>query len=205
MTFTPVVSLEADESITWAYPITTSEAEREAAGAFYQWPNESVNTLSDDNSLLPLDTKFNMVAIDPSGSARTPRTPTAWTPSTYPIHISKAAVGTNGEKLATIPIGEALICPDDFAGSIAINTVAFTGSATYNIQKNNTTVGTIVFDTGAASEGTPNTSPLATSGTTVALAAGDWIDIEGPATADATGAKIGIMLLCYRSGTGEID
>ena len=72
--------------------------------------------------------------------------------------------------------------------------------ATYNIQKNGSTVGTAIFDTDAA----PNEATLATSGTTTAYAIGDYLDIDAPASADATGGNLSFTLYCLRSMNDEV-
>ena len=65
--------------------------------------------------------------------------------------------------------------------------VAATGSTTYTLAKNGTSIGTIAW----AASGTVGTISVTAS---TSFAAGDILSLTGPATADATLANIAVTL-----------
>ena len=68
--------------------------------------------------------------------------------------------------------------------------VAFTASTVFALKRNGTQFGTVTFNA-AATTGTVNV----TTGSTQVVAKGDYITVTGPATADATGADIMVLLV----------
>lgn len=83
--------------------------------------------------------------------------------------------------------------PANFADSCFTATVNATGSTTFDVQKNGSSVGSIVISA-ASTTATFST----TGGQPLAFNAGDVFSIVGPATADATLANCGFSLLGYR-------
>lgn len=81
----------------------------------------------------------------------------------------------------------AVTIPSGATNSQASAGTAATGSTTFTIKKNGTSVGTIAW----SASGTAGTFTVSS---TVSLAAGDVLTITGPATADATLADIAITL-----------
>lgn len=81
----------------------------------------------------------------------------------------------------------AVTVPSGATNSQASAGTAATGSTTFTIKKNGTSVGTIAW----SASGTAGTFTVSS---TVSLAAGDVLTITGPATADATLADIAITL-----------
>ena len=73
-----------------------------------------------------------------------------------------------------------LTLPDDFAGSKLKALTGATGASVFTVKKNNVSVGTITV----APAGTTGT--FVTTAGTVALVAGDYLTVEGPAVTDAT-------------------
>jgi hypothetical protein len=76
--------------------------------------------------------------------------------------------------------------------SYAVASVAATASTTYTLKKNGVAFATAVF----AIAGTVGTWTQASDATFVP---GDLLEIDGPATADATLANVGITLVGYRT------
>jgi hypothetical protein len=90
-----------------------------------------------------------------------------------------------------VPVARAVTFPSGLAGSIGKASVAATGSAAFDVQKNGASVGTITFAAGA-------TSATFAAASAITLAAGDLIAIISPGTADATLANVGIVLAGVR-------
>lgn len=80
----------------------------------------------------------------------------------------------------------------NFAGSEGKAKTASTGTATFTVKKNGTSIGTVVFT--SASTATFTT----TSGATETLAAGDLLEIVAPSSPDATLAGVRITLFGTR-------
>jgi hypothetical protein len=87
-----------------------------------------------------------------------------------------------------IRVARAIAYPANFAGSQGGALVASTGTATFDIQKNDVSMGTMVFT--SDDEATFTT----TSGTAKSLAPGDYLSVIAPASPDATLADIGFTL-----------
>ena len=103
-------------------------------------------------------------------------------------------VADNAEIIARWQVQEASVLLPDLLGWDVQADTAATGSAAWEVRKNGTAVGTITF----AASGTVPT--LATTGSAAqSFAEGDFIDIKGPATADATLAGIFFHHLLVRA------
>lgn len=83
----------------------------------------------------------------------------------------------------------ALTLADDFAGSEAHAEAAATAETVFDVAKNGVAVGTITFAIAG------DTGTFATTGGACALAAGDRLEVYGPAVPDATLADIAITFL----------
>lgn len=106
------------------------------------------------------------------------------------VHI--AGTDSNGrEHLRMIP--PACFFRNDPAGTHGIAGTAATGSTTYSVKKNGVAFGTLVW----AAAGTIATTLIAS---TTFNGTSDVLTIEGPATADATLANIGIQLVADLTG-----
>jgi hypothetical protein len=193
--YSAAVSTATDELVTWQYPPTADQAAREAAGAWYEFPKQSPNFMTDDGPY-PEAAQYSWVGLDNSFCSSSGRTPTRWSPMTYPVTAFVPGAPASSAFIR-IYFTEPVVCPDNWLGSYVKASVAATAETTINLQKNNSTVGTAVF----AAAGT--TATLLTSGAATTYAAGDYIDVDFPASADATAANISVSLLCYRSGTDE--
>lgn len=104
----------------------------------------------------------------------------------YPDILADAMV--DDDAVLIFVASEALTFPDDFSGSRLFAFTAATAETVLTVKKNDSAIGTITV----AAAGTSGT--FATTGTTVALAAGDRLQIEGPATADDSLAGVAITL-----------
>ena len=223
LSFSQVVETSTAERVTLQpYPAATAAA-RLAAGAWYELPDESPSYLQDTNNW-PSDTQFGWMSVDKDHGDVTGRTKTRWAVSTYPIHVFSPGVNTDAQLILRTYFTEPVVCLHDFAGSEVWNATAFTGSTVYTLQDNGSTIGTITCDTDAApnecvidvtaGEGacvddagacttngdcTPSTCEFVTN-----FAVGDYLDIDGPATADATGGNLSITLKCFRSANDEV-
>jgi len=97
-------------------------------------------------------------------------------------------VPTNSAKVLRVPIARSVTFAANFSGSYGKASVASTGTATFDVQKNGSSIGSVIFT--SSSSATFTTS----GGTSQSFAAGDVLSIIAPGTADATLADIGIVL-----------
>jgi hypothetical protein len=97
-------------------------------------------------------------------------------------------IPTTSQILARIPVARAVNFPANFSGSYGTASAASTGTATFDIQKNGSSIGSMVFTTSASATFTT------TGGSAQSLAAGDVLMIVAPATPDATLADVGLCL-----------
>lgn len=109
----------------------------------------------------------------------------------FSVSLPIQGVGVNGEKWF-VPITTAVKFPSGAANSVAKAATAATGSTTYTFKKNGTSFATVAW----SASGTTGTWTQASDAT---FAAGDMLEIDGPATADATLADIGITLAGVRT------
>lgn len=114
--------------------------------------------------------------------------------STKPFDIATFApgLGTASQKLLRVKVARACSFPSGASGSQATASANATASTTFTLSKNGTSFATVNFAIGASS-GTWTLS------STTTFAAGDLLEIDGPGTADATLADVGITLSGTRS------
>lgn len=108
--------------------------------------------------------------------------------SSYDISGFLSGKPTNGEIVLRLPMVRAVTLDVNFAGSRGSASVAATASTTYVIAQNGTTIGTMVFALGA-------TTASFVAAAAVTLADGDILSVTAPATADATLANVGFILV----------
>ena len=96
-------------------------------------------------------------------------------------------VGTNSQVCLYLAMAFAVTFPAGAADSEAVAKTAATGSTTFTLSKNGTQFATIVFSA-------DGTTGAFTQAADADFEAGDILEIDGPATADATLANIGISL-----------
>lgn len=107
------------------------------------------------------------------------------------LHIFLPGAMTNNQICYRMKATRAFTLPQNLAGSYAAASIAATASTTVTLKKNGTSIGTIVW----AIAGTNATFTFAAD---VSFAVGDLLEIDGPATADATLANISLDLFGKR-------
>jgi hypothetical protein len=107
------------------------------------------------------------------------------------IGVFAPGVGTNSQLLLYLAMDRPCIFPASAPNSFAKANTAATGSTTFSVKKNGVQFATIVF----SASGTVGAWTQASDAT---FGAGDVLEIDGPATADATLANVGITLQGYR-------
>lgn len=112
-----------------------------------------------------------------------------WASAPFDVTAFYPGVPTSSAKVTRVPVARAVSFLGNFAGSYGVASVAATGSTAFDVRKNGSSVGTITFAAGATTA-----TFASTSGAAVTLAAGDYIGIVAPASADATLADIGFVL-----------
>jgi hypothetical protein len=105
----------------------------------------------------------------------------------FDVGVFAPGVGTNAQKLARIPLARAVTFPAGAATSEAKASANATASTTFTLSKNGSSFATVNFAIGAA-VGTW------TQASDANFSAGDVLEIDGPGTADATLADVGITL-----------
>jgi hypothetical protein len=110
----------------------------------------------------------------------------------FDVAVFAPGAGTNSQVLARIPIARTVLFPAGASGSYAKASANATGSTTYTLKKNGSSFATVNF-AASASSGTW------TQASDANFSAGDVLEIDGPATADATLANVGITLAGLRS------
>lgn len=110
----------------------------------------------------------------------------------FDVAVFAPGVGANNQRLMRIALARAVKFPASAALSQAVASANATGSTTFTLKKNGTSFATVNF-AASASTGTWTQASDAT------FAAGDVLEIDGPATADATLADVGITLAGTRN------
>lgn len=108
--------------------------------------------------------------------------------SSYDIAGFLSGVPTSSQILLSLPMVRQVTLDINIAGSKGSASVAATASTTFTIAKNGTSIGTMVFILGATTA-----SFVAASATTFSI--GDILSVTAPASADATLANIGFVLV----------
>jgi hypothetical protein len=111
-------------------------------------------------------------------------------PLRIPVYVP--GVGSNSQVLFYGDLGIGYTIPASATSSTAKAKVAATGSTTFTILKNGTSIGTVNFAIGA-------TTGIYTFASAVTFAAGDYLEIDGPGTADAT--LSGVTMTIYAART----
>lgn len=107
----------------------------------------------------------------------------------YTLAFYQENVMTNAQIVYKFIATVAFTLPSSLTGSYATAEAASTGNVHFDIKKNGSDVGDIVFNI--------STTGSFTFGSDQSFAAGDVLTITGPATADATLAGVGVSLKGY--------
>lgn len=110
---------------------------------------------------------------------------------TLSMAVFAPGVGSNSQVLLYMKMSLACIFPASAPESYAAASIAATGSTTYTLKKNGSSFATVNF-AGAGTTGTW------TQASDASFAPGDILEIDGPGTADATLANVGITLQGFR-------
>jgi Protein of unknown function (DUF2793) len=110
----------------------------------------------------------------------------------FDLSVFAPGVGTNSQILVRIKLARAVTFPASATLSQATASANATGSTTFTLKKNGTSFATVNY-AASASSGTW------TQASDAVFAAGDLLEIDGPATADATLKDVGITLAGIRS------
>ncbi|MGH9744737.1 MAG: DUF2793 domain-containing protein [Candidatus Acidiferrales bacterium] len=110
----------------------------------------------------------------------------------FDVSVFAPGVGSASQKLIRVALARAVTFPSGASLSQAVASVAATGSTTFTLKKNGTSFATVNF-AASASTGTWTQASDST------FAAGDILEIDGPGSADATLADIGITLAGIRA------
>lgn len=97
----------------------------------------------------------------------------------------------NSQIMGYFKMDRPCVFPASAPNSYAVASVAATGSTTITIYKNGSSFATVVFSASG-------TTGAFTQSSSTSFAAGDILEIQGPSSADATLANIGITLQGYR-------
>lgn len=111
---------------------------------------------------------------------------------TIDIGVTVPGVGVNNQILIRFKMTRAVTFPASAPLSQASASTAATASTTYTLKKNGASFATVNYAIAA-------TAGIWTQASDAIFAAGDLLEIDGPATADATLADVGITLAGVRS------
>jgi hypothetical protein len=105
----------------------------------------------------------------------------------FDVGVFAPGLGTASQKLVRIPLARAVVFSAGAALSIAKASANATASTTFTLSKNGTAFATVNFAAAAA-------VGIWTQAADADFAAGDVLEIDGPGTADATLADVGLTL-----------
>jgi len=113
-------------------------------------------------------------------------------PAPTDIAVTAPGVGTNNQVLIRFKLNRAVTFPANAPLSHANASANATGNTTYTFKKNGSSFATVLYSSGGA-------VGAFTQASDSTFAAGDLLELDGPATADATLADVGINLAGYRT------
>jgi hypothetical protein len=111
--------------------------------------------------------------------------------SPFDISVFAPGVGTNSQILLRIKLARGVKFPASATLSQATASANATGNTTFTFKKNGSSFATVLFSTGTA-------AGVYTQASDSTFAAGDLLEIDGPGTADATLADVGLTLAGLR-------
>jgi hypothetical protein len=110
----------------------------------------------------------------------------------FDVSVFVPGLGSNNQKLIRVKLARAVTFPASATLSQADASAAATGSTTFTLKKNGSSFATVNYAASA-------TSGTWTQASDAVFAAGDLLEIDGQATADATLADVGITLAGVRA------
>lgn len=115
----------------------------------------------------------------------------AYVVAPFDVPVFAPGVGTNNQKLLRVKLARAVKFPSGAANSQATASAASTGAPVFTFSKNGSSFATVTYTasaTGVWAQASDST-----------FAAGDLLEVDGPATADGTLADVGMTLFGYRT------
>ena len=109
----------------------------------------------------------------------------------FDVPIFAPGIGSNNQKLLRVKLTRAVTFPASAPNSYAVASAASTGSPIFTFSKNGTPFATVTYAVSATGAFTQASDAV--------FAAGDLLEVDGPATADATLADVGMTLYGYRT------
>ena len=139
-----------------------------------------------------VDTSANQLYVITAISRTSSSTTCTWTQAggssgSVDVAVFTAGTNTNSQKLLRIALTRQITFPASATLSQATASANATGSTVYTLTKNGVSFATVTFSGGSA-------TGTWTQASSTTFAAGDVLEIDGPATADATLADVGITL-----------
>jgi hypothetical protein len=110
----------------------------------------------------------------------------------FDVPIFAPGVGANAQILLRVKLTRAVLFPASAANSYAAASTNATADTTFTLKKNGSSFATVKYSAGGA-------VGAFTQASDESFAAGDLLEVDGPATADATLADVGITLYGYRT------
>jgi hypothetical protein len=162
------------------------------AGAIAVWSTDNPAAPSGEWEFYAPETGW--VVFSRNGSQQLRWTGSVWStlPSPFDISTFAAGVGTNNQVLLRVAVARAVTFPAGASLAQAVASATATGSTTFTLKKNGSSFATVNFAASAS-------SGIWTQASDATFAAGDVLEIDGPATADATLADVGITLAGVRA------
>jgi hypothetical protein len=108
------------------------------------------------------------------------------------VAVFSPGVGTNSQVLLRINLARSVTFPASATLSQATASAAATASTTFTFKKNGSSFATVNYGAG-------NTNGVFTQASSSTFVAGDLLEIDGPSTADATLADVGLTLVGIRN------
>lgn len=115
----------------------------------------------------------------------------AYAVAPFDVPVFAPGVGTNNQKLLRIKLTRAVKFPSGAASSYATASVASTGAPVFTFNKNGAPFATVTY--------TASASGVWAQASDATFAAGDLLEVDGPATADGTLADVGMTLYGFRT------
>jgi hypothetical protein len=112
-------------------------------------------------------------------------------PRPFDVFVYMPGIGSNSQVLVYAKLGRSCVFPANAPNALAVANTAATGSTTYTFKKGGVSFATVVFSA-SGTVGAWTQASDAVFGPT------DILEIDGPATADATLANMGLTLQGYR-------
>lgn len=112
-------------------------------------------------------------------------------PRSFSFGIFMKGIGANSDVLFYAKLGRTVIFPASAPNALGVAGTAATGSTTYTFKKNGASFATAVFSAAG-------TTAAWTQASDAVFTATDILEIDGPATADATLANMGLTLQGYK-------